>query len=159
MILLFVPSIFQSCAFLAGTLLPESEFVSNILPYSLVSTCSGLQQFSNCGPSLCLASPEHFLHQINVSPCLSTLLTKSWPPKYVFLPFSQKMLTNTSAPYTILASSCTCYSFHASYIDTCWHGHTIRCDVSSLLFSHPLIHLSVGFGLSSSQSFQSSTKL
>ena len=36
--------------------------------------------------------------------------------------------TNTSALCTFLASSRTCYSFHTSYIDTCWPGHTIQFD-------------------------------
>ena len=42
---------------------------------------SGLQQFTSFGPILCLACPEHFLHHIRTSPCLSILLTRSWPPK------------------------------------------------------------------------------
>ena len=54
-------------------------------------TCSRLQQSSSLGPILCLAWRQYFLHQINVSPCLSTPLTKSWSlSKHLFSQFSKK---------------------------------------------------------------------
>ena len=37
----------------------------------------GLATIPQLGPILCLTYLEHFLHQINTSPCLKTLLTKS----------------------------------------------------------------------------------
>ena len=63
-ILLFFPSILQFFCLFGRTLLSSRIRIRfNILPCSLVPTCTGLQQFINFGPILCLACPEHFLHQ------------------------------------------------------------------------------------------------
>ena len=56
----------------------------NILPCSFVPTCSGVPQLINLGPIFCFAQPEHFLHQMRTSPCLSILLTTLCPPRCRF---------------------------------------------------------------------------
>ena len=45
-------------------------------------------------------------------------------------------LTSTSVPYTVLASSCTCCSFHTSHIFSCW----FRLELFTIL---PFFHQTV----------------
>ena len=82
-----------------------------------------------------LAQPEHSLHQINSSPSLSTLLTKSWPPKCRFLHvlhFFDKYFGPVHFPFILMYCL-----FHTSCNDTCWQKHTTPFDASFPHFSHP----------------------
>ena len=123
-ILFFCPSILQYFTSFAGTL-PSSRvcILLIILPCSLVPICSGLQQITSFGPILCLAYPEHSLRHIRASPCLSILRTKSWPPKCRLLHFPN-FLTRILVLYISLASSCICFLFHISCVDTYLLPHT-----------------------------------
>ena len=76
-ILLVRPSIFQFLPSLAGTLASSKTWIGLNIFRTILPTCSCLQQFLNFGPRLSLAYPEHFLHHIRTSPCLSFLLTRS----------------------------------------------------------------------------------
>ena len=102
-----------------------------MLPYSLVPMCSGLQQFTSFGPILCLAYPEHFLHHIRTSPCLSTLL-----PNVVFSIFPN-FLTKILVLYISPASSCINFLFRISRTDTCLLPHTTLFDASYSRSSFP----------------------
>ena len=76
---------------------------------------------SKCCHILCsnssLAYPEHFLHHIGTSSCLSILLTKSWPPKCRLHHFSK--LFDKNSVLCIFPPSSKIHSlFHISCTDT-----------------------------------------
>ena len=79
-------------------------------------------------------------------------------PDGVFLIFPN-FLTTILVHYICLASSCICFLFRISYVDTYPLPRTTLFGAS---FSHSScqqdFHFSFGLGLSSSQSFHSSTK-
>ena len=101
-----------------------------------------LQQFINCGHILCRAKPEHFLHQIKTSPCLSILfIIISCPPRCNFPHLLNLCFESFAAPFWpctisfdlhVLATSST-----VSCTGTCLLWHTTPSDVSFLPFSWP----------------------
>ena len=112
--LLFFP--FKSYSFLP--LLQElcrlrgSGYVSTSCRILLLPTCTSLQQFLNFGFILCLAYPELSLHHVRTSPCLSILLTISWPSKVSLSPFFQQVFwpCRSSSHYHVLTASSTSHA-------------------------------------------------
>ena len=129
-----------------------------MLSNSLVPIGSSTQQFISFGPILCLAYPEHFLHQNKTSPCLSTVLTKSRLPKWRLLRFPYIFDKNFGPSHLPGIFMCLLPFPHLihRYLFVSSH-HSDRCFILSLLLSTKL-HFSFDYGLSSSQSFHSSTK-
>ena len=121
--------------------LPEPEFVLTSCRALLCPLAHSLQQFINCGPILCLAQPEHFLHQINTSPCLSILLTKSWLHQVYLSPFpnffGQILRPCTLSWHLQVLATPSCLPEH----------HSIQRFVPSLFLTMK-IHFSFVFGLS-----------
>ena len=91
---------------------------------------SGLQQFTSFGNILCLAYPEHFLHHIRTSPCLSILSDQVMASQMSSSPFCQAFLSRILVLCVFLTSSCICFLFHISCIDTCLFPHTTLFDAS-----------------------------
>ena len=117
-----------------SSFLEEFGFCSPFLPKSLVSICSGLQQFISFGPILCLAYPEHF----------STCQNFSLPVRSSDQVMTSHMMTSSFSPsfrkktkicHICLAFSCICFLFRISYIDTCSLPRTTLFDASFSPFS------------------------
>ena len=157
-ILSFSPSILQFFVPLAGTH-PSWEF-ELISSFCQILWCPSVPAYSNSPalvPFFCLAYPEHFLHQINTSPCLSILLNQLWPPWWRTLRFPKlvdKKFCPIHLPGIFMYLLPLPHLIHR-YMSASAH-HSVRCFIPSLFLSMN-INCSFGLGLSSSQSFHSST--
>ena len=133
-ILFFLPFSFvlQSSSFLPPLLrpyhLPRLQF-SSTFSIPLSTHRFRLTTIHHFGPFFASGILNSFYNISELLPCLSILLTKSWPPNCC-LPHIPNFLTGFLVLYIFLASSYIYVLFHISCTDICLLPHTTRFDAS-----------------------------